>query len=125
MIFDKFSEIRKNLMNRGATYYALGKDVFEYGRDLIKEKMEERQSFGTGSPKEDSTSTGKKRKNLKKNFSVPDPHDPSIEAKIQSLESHGDEGNQHVASGYHGAGKAGNKTNANKLQRNYDNHQGN
>ena len=128
MIFEKFSQLRKNLMNRGATYYALGKDVFDYGRDLIKEKMNSRQTDkdgGEGFIKEEPEVKSNKRKNFKKNFSVPDPNDPAIQSKLQSLESHGSEGNKHVASGYHGAGKPGNKTNANMWQRNFDNHQGN
>lgn len=127
MIFEKIASLRKNFMNRGATYYALGKDVYEYGRDLIKERMSQKNSAESSSAQnQDGADYLKdiKRKNLERNFSMPDPNDPSELAKQKSYkQSQGV--SDHSGSSYNGPGKPGENVNSNMAHRNFDNHQGN
>lgn len=144
-MFKRIKDYRKELMRRGSTYFAIGRDIYDYGRDLIQERLNENpQEVSIEGPSERSTQETanraqsaaeepvnkeenqkeRKRKNMQKNFEVPEPNNAIEKGKQESLaKSQGIA--DHSGSSYHGPGKPGEKSNASMWQRNFDNHQGN
>lgn len=140
-MFDRIREVRRDLTRRGSTYFAIGKDIFDYGRDVIKERLmdkssgenqediehklsDEKPDISHSSQGEDEEIIEKRRQNLQKNFSVPEANNPLEQGKQQSMkDSQGVA--DHSGSSYHGPGKPGEKSNSSMWQQNFDNHQGN
>lgn len=140
-MFNKIKDYRNELMRRGSTYMAIGRDIYDYGRDLIQErlhenplekKMEEpseeelasRAQADGKEPQKEQGQRERKRKNMQKNFEIPEPNNAIEKGKQQSLaKSQGIA--DHSGSSYHGPGKPGEKSNSSMWQRNFDNHQGN
>lgn len=122
--------LTKNVMERSFTYVAIGKDIYSYSKNAIKEHLEKESSQKSPEAHFDQTEARneteveKKRENLRKQMEVPEAENPFIEARQQSMQdSQGIA--DHSGSSYHGPGKPGDKSNANMWQRNFDNHQGN
>lgn len=142
-MFDRIREVRRDLTRRGSTYFAIGKDIFDYGRDVIKERLmdnseENREDIESklseekpdithetqSGQNEDEELKEKRRQNLQKNFTVPEAHNPVEQGRQQSMkDSQGVA--DHSGSSYHGPGRPGDKSNSNMWQQNFDNHQGN
>ncbi len=141
-MFSKIKDYRNELMRRGSTYIAIGRDIYDYGRDLIQERLNEQTQNNNAEPSEENTQElatkaqasaepqkehsqkERKRRNLQKNFEVPEPNNAIERGKQESLaKSQGIA--DHSGSSYHGPGKPGEKSNASMWQRNFDNHQGN
>ena len=133
-MFNRIKDYKKELLRQGSTYFAIGRDIYDYGRDLIQERLNENlQDENTEELSERSTQEPvnkaenqkeRKRKNMQKNFEVPEPNNAIEKGKQESLaKSQGIA--DHSGSSYHGPGKPGEKSNASMWQRNFDNHQGN
>jgi hypothetical protein len=143
-MFDRIREVRRDLTRRGSTYFAIGKDIFDYGRDVIKERLidktagdnqediehklnEEKPTISheaQAEHDEDEELKEKRRQKLQKNFTVPEANNPLEQSKQQSMkDSQGVA--DHSGSSYHGPGRPGDKSNSNMWQQNFDNHQGN
>jgi hypothetical protein len=142
-MFNQIKNYRNELMRRGSTYFAIGRDIYDYGKDLIQERLNERpvtedldrsaehktqEQEALAQPSEDQknekTQKERKRRNMQKKFEVPEPNNAIEKGKQESLaKSQGV--SDHSGSSYHGPGKPGEKSNAGMWQRNFDNHQGN
>lgn len=136
MITKKLIDLAGNMLQRSYTYYAIGKDIYEYSNQSIKRHMssleeahhptlnEEETGSQKTSPELDESTIELRRENLKKNLEVPEADNSFIQGKQQSMKA--SQGiSDHSGSSYHGPGKPGDKSNSNMWQRNFENHQGN
>lgn len=129
MLLKRFFDLGGSLIDKGHMYYSLGKDVFDYGKDLFRErfgnkKNSEEEDTGISVDFERLES---ERKNLEKKFTIPNSDSPEVRAHQQSMmASQGVPDKRNTGgSSYNGPGRPGGKFNSNMWQRNYDNHQGN
>lgn len=124
MLTKKLLDLASFALQRSYTYYAIGRDIFEYSNRSIKKHLsaEETQTPHEPTLKEDAAEL--RRENLQKNMEMPGPDDSFIQGKQQSMMASQGVAD-HSGSSYHGPGKPGERSNANMWQRNFDNHQGN
>jgi len=109
-----FSRIKKS----GNDIYDLGLDLMNYGKDRLMEKILQRLKVLGKKQSSQSTASEKTRKNMERNFVIPERDDAELLAQQQSMLN-----SQGVP--YKGPGNAGEKTSSNMSQRNYENHRGN
>ena len=127
MLTKKLLDMAGNMLQKSYTYYAIGKDIYDYSNKTIKHHLNAESTQTPHEPKlkEDTEeSLEARRETLRKNMEIPEPDDSFIQSKQESmLASQGVA--DHSGSSYHGPGKGGDRTNSNMWQRNFENHQGN
>jgi hypothetical protein len=128
MLFNKIMGLTKNVFERSSTYLAIGRDIYDYSKNSIKEHLEKGSSqkdIETQLKRPEALEEQeKKREYLRKQMEVLEAENPFVEARQQSMQDSQGVAD-HSGSSYHGPGKPGEKSNANMWQRNFDNHQGN
>jgi hypothetical protein len=121
MLFKKIITYPKNLMDRASSYIEIGKDILDYGREVIKERLEAQPS---GKHSKNPSEKIPKELVIEKNFIIPKADNSFIKGKQESLRA--SQGiTDHSGCSYHGPGKPGENVNSNMAQRNFENHQGN
>lgn len=126
MVVQKLMDLTSNVIQKSFTYYAIGKDIWDYSNRTIKRHLgsEEEQTNIQESRSEKQDELEKRREQLIKQMEIPEANDSFIQSRQQSmLDSQGIA--DHSGSSYHGPGKPGEKSNSNMWHRNYENHQGN
>lgn len=124
MLTKKLLDLASFALQRSYTFYAIGRDIFEYSNNSIKRHLNSEEDKTPYEPRLKEDEAELRRANLKRNMEIPEADDSFIQSKQQSMmDSQGFP--DHSGSSYHGPGKPGETSNANMWQRNFDNHQGN
>lgn len=129
MFFNNIMKLGRNIYNLGSSFAAIGKSMTIQGRGAIRgllRDVQEKKASSSNKDEEDEIQAEIRRQNMQKNFEIPEPgpNDHAINAKIESMK-HSQGVSDFSGSSYDGPGLPGERTNFNKYQQNYENHQGN
>jgi len=112
VMFKKIKTLRSEWLKKGELYFTIGKDIFDFGKELIIQRVINRRTeFRPG-----HVDNSSKMENLKKKFVVPESDSEFENARLKSMSDHESLINQRKAHSE--------KINSNMSHRNYENHQG-
>lgn len=128
MLINNFIKLGKGVFKFGSSFASVGKYLALQGRDKVLELLEEgldKNPTKPKKPKEHDIEAEARRQNMLKNFEVkevPEDNNAAIQAKMESMK-HSQGTSDFSGSSYDGPDSPGQRTNYNRFQRNYENHQ--
>lgn len=123
MLFNKLFDYRKNLMGKTTALMGIGRDIYDFSRMIIKRRLFKTSPRSLEQRKSNDALLAREKQRVaevEKNFLMPETHGTEAEKQKRNRFLKNEDFK------YHGPlNSAPNFQNANKWQRNYDNHQGN